>query len=123
MISAAIVLYVNPATTAHLGEVDKVISPLANWASPAAAEQYPSAELIFNEYMTWATFLEYARDHLDAQQFAALQQRIVAFMEERRGFTRFRFVCDTIKALRESGPRPIADLYPQVLERAAALRD
>ncbi len=82
--------YVNPATTEILDRVEAGFSNLDVWATPqTSALAYRTAELQFNEYMTWAVYLMYAADQLPPEEFAQLKDRFVSFMVDQRGFRAF----------------------------------
>ena len=112
--------YVNPATAPWATEIAIAFSDTERWATEAAAQSYPTAQLRFDEYMTWATFLLYARDRLSEEEYAALAPDHVAFMEERRGFSSFgAFVERAMELAAESDDR-VESLIPAMIEWSAA---
>lgn len=92
----------------------------ASKVTDRAREYYPSGELQFNEYMTFAVFLMFAADHLSAPAFAELKDDVVSMMVKRRGFPAFEFFAD--EALdRYGNDEDIAEtLIPSLIEWCAA---
>jgi hypothetical protein len=109
--------YVNPTTAKFATRVSQVFADLGKWSHPENADSYPRAEFVFNEYMTWAVFLLYARDHYDGKTFEAVQQRVVNQMVQGRKFGRFReFTEELLRIYRERAPgQTIPALYPAIL--------
>lgn len=96
--------YVNPATTLILDQVEPGFSQLDEWAGQGTgARAYATAELQFNEYMTWAVYLMYAADQLPAEAFGELKEEFVSFMVDRRGFIAFDDFADEALRLFQSG--------------------
>lgn len=82
-------IYINPVTRSYALEVATAFEKSKGWATEQAWSDYNTAELVFNEYLTWGVFLEYARSRLGTIDFQALSLQVVRFMEDRRGFVRF----------------------------------
>lgn len=84
------------------------------WSSAGANGAYPSAEAVFNEYMTWAVFLLWAREHYDPSTYAGVQQAAVTFMQDRRGFGHFGAFTAELQRLYSAQRRRtnIPALYP-----------
>lgn len=88
--------FVNPATKEILSQVEPGFHNLDVWTrTGSSAQDYASAELQFNEYMTWAVYLMFAVDQLPAEDFATLKQDIVSVMVEGRGFVAFEIFAET----------------------------
>lgn len=102
--------YINPATSVRRAAVDNMIVRRDDWGTSTVWENYETAELVFNEYMTWATFLEYAFDRMATADFGVFRGRIVRFMETRRGFVRFGQFADTLARARRQSPIPIEQM-------------
>lgn len=107
--------YVNPATATHLPSLQTMIARREDWGTPSAWENYETSELVFNEYMTWAVFLEYVRDRMTATDFSVFRERIVRFMQTRRGFVRFGLFADSLSQLRRQSNRPIEQLMDALI--------
>lgn len=95
--------YVNPVTARHLGNVQASFGDIAFWADERGAGAYPSAELQFNEYMTWAVFLMYAADQLGPADYERLEALVVSYMVDNRGFIRFQPFARRALSLYRSG--------------------
>lgn len=107
--------YVNPRTAASKPRVDLAISARLPWATPVAAENYSSAELVWNEYITWAAFLIFAQDRLDRVSFDRVSETVIQRMTERRGFPAFdRFVAHAL-SLVGAAKRRLIEILPELL--------
>jgi hypothetical protein len=117
--------YVNPITELFLPRVRAAFANFDKWSGSDNRDSYPAAEMTFNEYMTWAVFLLYARDTYDPKTFAAVKQQVAKQMVQGRSFPRFPEFTDEL--LRLYGNRiegiSIANLYPPILDWAEKCRD
>ncbi|WP_295694168.1 DUF4932 domain-containing protein [uncultured Maricaulis sp.] len=111
--------YVNPVSAGMVDEVNAAFSDATVWASQQAISQYPTAELQFNEYMTWAVFLLYASDRLDAADYETLRPEVVNVMENRRGFRAFGAFTHALAERRADTGQRIEDLFPAMLDWSA----
>lgn len=79
--------FINPLT-ARLGpDAFGFMTSDNGWASPQAWASYPTAELVVNEYMTWAAYLMFARDRISGDDLVRTESRTIRFMEQQRGFS------------------------------------
>lgn len=114
--------YVNPVSerpehAARLAPFSEV-----RWVTPEAAGAYGSGFAVFNEYMTWAAFLAYARDRYEPGRYARARDLVVGFMETERGFPRFGAFVGEMERLRNGAPeRRLQDLYPALLDWSEGL--
>lgn len=109
--------YVNPITARFATQVKQAFADLGKWSSPENADSYPRSEFVFNEYMTWAVFLLWARDTYSPDTFEAVKKRVVGQMVNGRKFGRFGEFSDELLRLRRPGPAPqaLVDFYPTIL--------
>ena len=107
--------YVNPVTETMDADVAAAFEKTAHWATPQAAANYPTAELQFNEYMTWAAFLLYAADRLTADEFIHLKEETVSMMVKGRGFRAFGAFADKAIALRNTSERRVEAMIPELV--------
>lgn len=107
--------YVNPVSETMKAEVAAAFGETARWATAQAAANYPTAELQFNEYMTWAVFLLYAAERLDVDDFNRLKEQTVAVMVRGRGFRAFDAFADKAIALRKSSDRKVEEMMPDLI--------
>lgn len=114
-------IYINPVTEVHRLEVETVFARSRLWATDEAWSNYPSGELVFNEYLTWAVCSEFARESLGSADHAAFEARITRFMQERRGFIRFGQFASMLGRLRGIQSARIEDIYPQIIASSAPL--
>lgn len=112
--------YVNRATERHAESHTLDGFDPQFWSSAGANGAYPSAEAIFNEYMTWAVFLLWAQEHYDPSAYAGMQQTAVTFMQERRGFRHFAPFAAELQRLYAAQRRRknIPALYPALFNWA-----
>ncbi|MDX1674550.1 MAG: DUF6624 domain-containing protein [Longimicrobiales bacterium] len=110
--------YVNPATAAFEDEIAVAFADTDLWATERAARSYASPQLRFDEYMTWATYLLYARDRLSAADFEELKPELVAFMEDRRGFFAFGDFADALLAVDAASDGTVESTIPAMVEWA-----
>lgn len=109
--------YVNPATSRLLAEDYDYFTLARGWASPQAWSDYNSPELVLNEYMTWATYLFYARDYLGGDDLRRTEDRTVRFMEKNRGFPKFGLFLEAITKQRAVRRATLEECYLPTLVR------
>ena len=112
--------YVNPETDKYINEINPIFSDRVKWTAGKESVGYNAPYTIFNEYMTWSVYLLYCYDHYSPEDFEVINDRIVNYMMERRGFQRFDDFHSTLLSLysnRKAGTT-IADLYKPLLECA-----
>lgn len=107
--------YVNPVTAKMAADVVEAFGRTAHWATTQAAANYPTAELQFNEYMTWAVFILYAAERLGADDFVRLKEKTVSIMKKGRGFRAFDVFADKAIALRNASERRIEAMIPDLI--------
>ena len=105
--------YVNPATSRILDQVEPAFQDLTIWTRPgSSAAIYSTAELQFNEYMTWTVYLMYAFDQLPQESFQLLREEFVSFMVEQRGFIAFESFADAALERYADGEVTAEDVMP-----------
>lgn len=82
--------YVNPVSDEYKALIDKSFQNRAKWVGAKDADNYPTAILVFNEYMTWAVFTLYCFDNYEKDNFATINQLTENQMVNSRGFVKFR---------------------------------
>jgi hypothetical protein len=107
--------YVNPVTAKMETDVAEGFGQTAHWATTQAAANYPTAELQFNEYMTWAAFLLYAAERLNPDDFERLNEKTVSIMKKGRGFRAFDVFADKATSLRNNSERKIEAMIPDLV--------
>lgn len=110
--------YVNAVTAERRDDVDRAFADLDRWNRQ---DSYRSAEMTFNEYMTWAVFILYAHDTYDDETFEQIRGRVVSQMVESRKFVRFQEFSERLLQLYlERAPdQSIPTLYAGILDWAA----
>ena len=112
--------YVNPETDKYINEINAIFSDREKWTAGKESTGYNTPYTIFNEYMTWSVYLLYCYDQYSPEDFEVINERIINYMINRRGFSRFDDFHDTLLALfsnRKTGTT-IADLYQPLLKWA-----
>lgn len=106
--------YVNPVSDLYLSEINQALADLKIWYKGGG---YNTPYLTFNEYMTWALFSLYTLDNYNKEDFQFTKQYIEAFMENRRGFSRFSEFNDAMIRLYKTREQDelVADMYPKII--------
>lgn len=81
--------YVNPASIFFSDEIKECFRDRGRWATGEFTDGYPDPQSLFNEYMTWALFLVYARERYSETEFTMIRARVENSMMNYRGFIRF----------------------------------
>lgn len=113
-------IYVNPVTATYAGTIEAGFAKSKGWATDQAWSDYASAELVFNEYMTWAAFLEYARSRMSPADYQILSMKIVQFMEKDRGFIRFGQFVAILERVSGGSRRALQDNFPAIIAAATS---
>jgi hypothetical protein len=113
-------IYVNPVTTIHAAAVETVFAKAKGWATDAAWADYESAALVFNEYMTWAVFFEYARERMPPTGYDSLAGKIIKFMEKSRGFARFGDFVAVVRRVRGVDRQTLQATFPAIIAACQA---
>ncbi|MEM7087043.1 MAG: DUF4932 domain-containing protein [Bacteroidota bacterium] len=116
--------YVNPETDKYMKQVNEFFKDRDLWTSGKESSGYNSPYTIFNEYMTWSVYLLFCYDQFDSEDFKLINERIVSYIVNRRGFSRFDDFHGTLLGLysRRTPGTTVADLYIPLLEWAATYR-
>jgi hypothetical protein len=114
--------YVNLITARYQNQLNRAMPNWRVWNTNT--QDYGSAFLTFNEYMTWGAFTLYCYDTLPATTFAEVQTDrnwVDPFMVSRR-FSRFpAFNAELLRLYKTRKPgQTVADLYPAILDWMAA---
>jgi len=109
--------YVNPESDKYLNEINSIFVDRDKWTDGKESSGYNSPYTIFNEYMTWSVYLLYCYDQYSAEDFKVINDRIVNYMINRRGFQRFDDFHQTMLSLysnRKEGTT-VSKLYKPLL--------
>jgi hypothetical protein len=110
--------YVNPATDRYRSELKNSLTDLDKWRRKNQTnELYSDAYKIFNEYMTWAVYDIYIFDCYSQSIFKNMQNTTGSFMEDNRGFIKFRefenYLISLFKNRIEN--EKLEDFYPEIM--------
>jgi len=110
--------YSNPVSSKYEKQINDAFENRNNWADEGKTYFYPSLLSIFDEYMTWSLFTLYCYDHLPKEKLPQVMQLVGDFMENRRGFKKYK---DFDKALlrlyiKEKKGKVVAELYPEIIK-------
>ncbi len=105
--------YVNPTSDEYLETIEDAMKNLSKWSRSSS---YEGAYQVFNEYMTWAVFTLYMREHYAEADYLVAKAAIEKQMENSRDFLRFSMFNDQLLDLYTANPISIPDLYPAMLE-------
>ena len=106
--------YVNPTSWSHWFRIGGAFHRTEQWNRQS---NYRNPVATFNEYMTWAVFLLYARDTYRDQDFEEIKRITVDNMVNRRKFVLFdEFINELLQLYqgRDEG-QTMPDLYPGIL--------
>lgn len=109
--------YVNSVTAQYAPRVNEVFADFGKWNKQ---DGYPSPEMTFNEYMTWAVFTLYAYDNYEQQDFEIVNNKMTKQMVNSRKFVLFEQFDKKLLELylaREE-EQTIPELYPAILNWA-----
>lgn len=107
----------NPVSDRFADEIVAIFDPEAWSRGEIARQAYPTPRAVFNEYMTFAVFLLWARERYEPELFERGQAATIRQMEELRGFFRFGEFSRAVYAAYDSRPESatVESIYPQVL--------
>lgn len=108
--------YVNPITEDYLNSVNDAFSDLDTWNQQ---NSYRSAELTFNEYMTWSLADIYMFEHSSSEAYEWYKEITNRTMVESRGFVNYTAFSEKLFELyqNQSDEKSIPDLFPLILAR------
>ena len=112
--------YVNPQSDKYLNEINNAFADRDHWTYGKESSGYNSPYTVFNEYMTWSVYLLYCYDQYNAEDFKIINDRIVNYMINTRGFKRFDDFHQTMLSLylnRNEGTT-VSELYKPLLNWA-----
>ncbi|WP_293309568.1 DUF4932 domain-containing protein [Pedobacter sp. UBA5917] len=110
--------YVSMPSDANKTALDSVFKNRAAWVNEKAdgTYAYPNPIKVFNEYMTFGTFLLYCQDNYNKALYAETRNNVISLMIA-RGFPKMElFVSCLEQAKSELPDKKIDDLYPYLLE-------
>jgi len=107
--------YVNPTTDLD-DNYSKVIEEFRDLSYWNEGTGYNKEVLTFNEYMTWATFLIYAKEKYELNDYVEIKKATVDMMNYRK-FVRFEDFADKLIQLRTlHNNATVESLYPHLLK-------
>ena len=114
--------YVNPVTEEHLSSVKDAFSNLDLWNQQSS---YRSAELTFNEYMTWSLAEIFIFEQSTPEAFDHFKEVTNRSMIESRGFVQYEAFSDKLFELYQNQGEEISipDLYPLILQWAESIQN
>ena len=99
-------------------EIDSSIADRNKWVAKGGdAELYPSAMSVFNEYITHAVFILYAKDNFNKEDFEIIKKDREDLMVKYRKYIKFKeFDEQLLKLYRNKLPEEkVADLFPKII--------
>jgi len=111
--------YINPEAEKYNKLIEKAFNNLNKWIDKSkTAGDYNSPESAFNAYVNWALISLYFSDILKDKDFNIMKASIEKTMT-RRGFLQFIPFQNELLRLYYKEQKPVADLYPQIIEWTA----
>jgi Domain of unknown function (DUF4932) len=110
--------YVGVPSSMHKTNIDSVFKNRAAWVNEKAegTYAYPTPVQVFNEYMTFGTFLMYCQDNYNKALYAETRNNVISLMTA-RGFPKMELFASSLEQARSAAPdKKIDDLYPKLLE-------
>jgi Domain of unknown function (DUF4932) len=110
--------YVNPISDSFKTAINELFADRTRWTAGKSSNGYKTPLAVFNEYMTYATFILYFHDHFSKADFEKLYVRINNQMVNGRGFILFQEFTNELLNLYQSTKKPVAIplLYPYLLQ-------
>jgi hypothetical protein len=117
--------YVNPISDLYTKEIKRAFRNRELWANGGFSGAYTSSYEIFNEYMTWAVFILYAKDNYANEDFLLIKKMVEDMMVEYRGFPKLRWFSDRLLELYKSKKHEtkVSDLFLPMLEASRLVRE
>ncbi len=114
--------YVNPTTWNDWFKVGRAFRKIEMWNRQ---EGYQEPMSTFNEYMTWAVFLLYARDQYEDADFEEIESSVVNTMVDQREFVLFEQFGEKLLELYQNRKKgqTVVDLYPGILSWATEIAE
>lgn len=106
--------YINPITDNHKRAVNKSINNIDCWNDKR--QGYNSAYLTFNEYMTWAVYSIFAKEHFNDDSFELINQTVSNFMKTKRGFLKFDEFNDQLLEFYADDDKSVSNLIPKMID-------
>jgi hypothetical protein len=86
--------FVNPISDEYKAEIKKAFCDRKKWTAGKFTDGYVDEYAVFNEYMTWASFILYVMDTYSGEDFQTIKTHIENTMMEYRGFIHFHWFVD-----------------------------
>ncbi len=112
--------YVNPVTDKkeNMKKIMEVFGNLDKWNNKSG--NYSKRGLTFNEYMTWGTACLYTYEYYEPAVYEEFIHHTKESMKY-RGFVKFPEFYEELLTLYKESDKPIAELYPELLERVEGI--
>jgi Domain of unknown function (DUF4932) len=109
--------YVNPVSDSFKITINEIFANRNEWTAEKSSSSYKTPLAVFNEYMTYATFILYLSDNFGKDDFDKLYTRITNQMVNGRGFIKFREFTDLLIEIYQKQKKnvSIAELYSKIL--------
>lgn len=110
--------YVGVPSDANKTAIDSIFKNRATWVNEKAegTYAYPKPVQVFNEYMTFGTFLLYCQDNYNKALYAETRNNVISLMTA-RGFPKMELFVSCLEQARSAAPqKKIDDLYPHLLK-------
>ncbi|MDF2380545.1 DUF4932 domain-containing protein [Nostoc ellipsosporum NOK] len=116
--------YVGQPSRKFKSDIEAALKDRDKWVNKKVygTEYYPDGEKVFNEYMTFAVFILYARDNWknDPALVNEIEKEVNDIMVG-RGFIKMKEFVEELKRLRSKNKKKkIDNLYPQLIKWCAA---
>ena len=112
--------YVNPESNKHIKKINEYFKNKEFWTAGKESKGYNSPYSIFNEYMTWSVYLLYCYDTYKKEDFEVINDWVVNYIINRRGFNRFDDFHNTLLELYKNREESttVSGLYEPLLKWA-----
>jgi len=113
--------YINPASDKYEKQLNDIIggNKREKWINADGdGKFYGTGYKVFNEYMTHAVYLLYAKEQYKAGVYEKIAQGRIKMMIERRGYYQFEKFAATLFTLRQQYGRAkkVEELYSEMIE-------
>lgn len=111
--------YVEQPSQNNASTIDKKFDDRKKWINEntEGTYAYPTPIKVFNEYMTYGTYILYSKDHYDANTFEKAKNDVILVMKERGFINMEEFTNKLLVSYSKNQDKKIDMWYPEFLDQ------